>query len=172
MSEKLKDVVCGMEVDADSFAHDYVGTRYAFCSTQCRDRFLAHPHLFIGVPGQPAPKQQGRSVLKRRSFDLQTALAPEQANSVIEHVRTLMGIEVVEADGTRVRITYDLLQVSAEDIEAALVTAGAKLGEGWAAALKRGFTHFTEECEIGNLEVGPRFGSRRSPGSATCHRKD
>lgn len=171
MSEKLKDVVCGMEVDADSFAHDYAGTRYGFCSEQCRDRFLAHPHLFIGLPGRPSPKQEGRSVLKCRSFDLQTPLTPEQAYSVVEQVKTLMGIETIEAEGARVRITYDLLQVSAEGIEAALVAAGAKLGAGWATALKRGFVHFTEECEVGNLEVGPRFGSQRSPGGASCHGK-
>ncbi|MDX5364761.1 MAG: YHS domain-containing protein [Pseudazoarcus pumilus] len=171
MSEKLKDVVCGMEVDADSLTHDYLGTRYAFCSAQCRDRFLAHPHLFIGVPGRPAPKQEGRSVLKRRSFELQTSLTPDQAHSVVEHVRTLMGVEAIEAAGNSVTITYDLLQITAEGIEAALVTAGARLGDRWAATLKRGFTHFTEECEIAHLEVGPRFGERRDPAQTSCHRK-
>tara|TARA_R110002049_G_scaffold83922_1_gene213541 strand:- start:759 stop:1277 length:519 start_codon:yes stop_codon:yes gene_type:complete len=171
MTERVKDVVCGMEVDAASFAHDYAGSRYAFCSAQCRDRFLSHPHLFIGLHGRPAPKQEGRSVLKQRSFELNAPLAPEQAHTVIEHVKTLMGIEAVEAEASRVRITYDLLQVSAEDIESALVAAGAKLGVGWASALKRGFVHFTEECEVGNLEVGPRFGSQRSPGGASCHGK-
>ncbi|MDX5446072.1 MAG: YHS domain-containing protein [Zoogloeaceae bacterium] len=171
MTHTLKDVVCGMEVEADSFAHDYAGTRYAFCSAQCRDRFLAHPHLFIGFQGNPAPKQEGRSVLKRRSFDLQSPLTTDQAQGVVAHLGTLMGIVAAEVEGARVRITYDLLQVSAEAIEAALAAAGARLGDGWAANLKRGFVHFTEECEIGNLEVGPRFGSRHSSGDASCHGK-
>lgn len=171
MTEKVKDVVCGMEVDAASFAHDYAGSRYAFCSAQCRDRFLSHPHLFIGMPGRPAPKQEGRSVLKQRSFELESPLDADQARTVIEHVKTLMGIEAVEVDGARVRITYDLLQVTAECIESALMAAGATLGDGWATALKRGFVHFTEECEVGHLEVGPRFGSQRSPGGASCHGK-
>lgn len=171
MTEKLKDVVCGMEVDAASFTHDYVGIRYAFCSAQCRDRFLAHPHLFIGLPGRPAPKQEGRSVLKQRSFEPDSPLDADQARTVVEHVTTLMGIEAVEVDGSCVRITYDLLQVTAERIESALMAAGAKLGDGWATTLKRGFVHFTEECEVGHLEVGPRFGSRRSPGGTSCHGK-
>jgi NADPH-dependent 2,4-dienoyl-CoA reductase/sulfur reductase-like enzyme len=61
--------------------------------------------------------------------------------------------------------------LAAEGIEFALAAAGAKLGNGWATTLKRGFVHFTEECEVGHLEVGPRFGSQRSPGGASCHRK-
>lgn len=171
MTEKLRDVVCGMEVDADSFAHDYVGTRYAFCSQQCRDRFITHPHLFVGLQGKPAPKQQGRSVLKRRSFELASPLTGHQARTVIEHVGGLMGIQAVEVEGVHIRIVYDLLQVSAAGIEAALAAVGARLGEGWAATLKRGFVHFTEDCEIGHLEVGPRFGGRRDPGQMSCHRK-
>lgn len=169
MDLKVKDVVCGMEVDADRFAHEYVGSTYAFCSAQCRDRFLAHPHLFIGLPGRPAPKQEGRTVLKHRSFELGTTLDAEQARIVTEHVRALMGIEGIEVAGRQVRITYDLLQVTAEQIETELEAAGAKLGNKWSTNLKRGFVHFTEECEVGHLEVGPRFGSRRGPGTPSCH---
>ncbi len=171
MSDKLKDVVCGMEVNADSYAHDYAGTLYAFCSAQCRDRFLAHPHLFIGLAGQPAPKQEGRSVLKHRCFDLGTSLDDHHARVLIEHVSALMGIASIEAEDRQVRVTYDLLQITAEHIEAELEAVGAKLGQGWAATLKRGFVHFTEECEVGNLEVGPRFGSHRSVGGSSCHGK-
>jgi YHS domain-containing protein len=171
MDQKYKDVVCGMEVDAGSFAHDYVGTTYAFCSAQCRDRFLAHPHLFIGHAGRPAPKQEGRTVLKHRRFALGTPLDAGQARLVVEQVGALMGIEAIEAEHQQVRITYDLLQVTADRIEAELEAAGARLGNGWASILKRGFVHFTEECEVGHLEVGPRFGSRRSSGGASCHGK-
>ena len=171
MDLKLKDVVCGMEVNADSFAHDYAGTMYAFCSAQCRDRVLAHPHLFIGLAGRTAPKQEGRTVLKHRSFELGTPLDAEQARMLIEHVSALMGIESIEAAGRQVKITYDLLQVTAEQIETGFEAAGAKLGNGWAATLKRGFVHFTEECEVGHLEVGPRFGSHRPSGGGSCHGK-
>lgn len=171
MKDKLKDVVCGMEVDATSFAHDYLGTRYAFCSKQCRERFLTHPHLFIGLPGRPAPKQEGRNVLKRRNFELDAPLDADQARMVEERVHALMGVEAVEVHGTQVIVTYDLLQVTAEQIESEFEAAGVQLGNGWAATLKRGFVHFTEECEVGHLEVGPRFGSHRSPGEASCHGK-
>ena len=171
MDRKLKDVVCGMEVDADSCAHDYAGTLYAFCSAQCRDRFLAHPHLFIGLAGQPAPKQEGRSVLKHRCFALGRSLDDDHARELIEHIGALMGIESIEAEGRQVKVTYDLLQITAEQVEAGFETVGAKLGNGWAAALKRGFIHFAEECEVSHLEVGPRFGNHRSVGGPSCHGK-
>lgn len=169
MDRKVKDVVCGMEVDADSFAHDYVGTTYAFCSPQCRDRFLAHPHLFIGHAGRPAPKEEGRTVLKHRRFALGTPLDAEQARMVIEQVGALMGIEAIEVAERQVSITYDLLQVTAERVGAELEAVGAKLGTGWASALKRDFVHFTEEYEVSRLEVGPRFGLHRSSGGTACH---
>jgi hypothetical protein len=55
-------------------------------------------------------------------------------------------------------VTYDLLQATAEQIEAVLAEAGARLGNGWAERLRRGFVHYTEECEIGQLQVGPPSG--------------
>jgi YHS domain-containing protein len=158
MNDKLKDVVCGMEVASTCHAVDYQGSRFAFCSAQCRERFIAHPHLYIGLPGQPAPKQQGRMVRKRRSFELDTALDSRQAEAVREHVRALMGVEAIAAEGARVSVTYDLLQVTAVQIEAAFEAAGAQLGSGWGARLRRGFAHYTEECEVGHLQVAPPSG--------------
>jgi hypothetical protein len=55
-------------------------------------------------------------------------------------------------------VTYDLLQVTAQQIETALTNAGAEMGQGWADRLRRGFVHYTEECEIGQLQVGPPSG--------------
>ena len=63
---KVKDVVCEMMVDPGSYPAHYQGCDYAFCSEQCLERFEAHPHLYVGTPGQPAPKQQGLVVLKQR----------------------------------------------------------------------------------------------------------
>ena len=160
MSHKLKDVVCSMEVDSNSFAYDYMGTRYAFCSAQCRERFLTHPHLYVGHPGDPAPKQQGRVVLTQRVFKLDAALGPAQAHTLINHVHALMGVESVDVRGAKVVVGYDLLQVTAEQIEAAFEAAKAHLADGWAARLRRGFVHYSEECEIGHLQA-----TRRS----SCH---
>ena len=33
-----------------------------------------------------------------------------------------------------------------------------RLGSGWAERLQRGFVHYSEECEVGNLEVTPHPG--------------
>ena len=51
MSAMVKDPVCGMDVDPAQFETTYEGLHYAFCSEQCRQRFAANPHLYIGVPG-------------------------------------------------------------------------------------------------------------------------
>lgn len=41
--EPVKDVVCGMLVDPASFGAEYQSDHFAFCSAQCRERFLANP---------------------------------------------------------------------------------------------------------------------------------
>lgn len=58
MNETVKDPVFHMEVPATSFAIEYAGIHYAFCSAQCKERFLSNPHLYVGLPGHNAPAQQ------------------------------------------------------------------------------------------------------------------
>ncbi|MBI2784656.1 MAG: heavy metal translocating P-type ATPase [Gammaproteobacteria bacterium] len=42
------DPVCGMQVDTDGAEHAvHAGSTYYFCSTRCRDRFVAAPTMFI-----------------------------------------------------------------------------------------------------------------------------
>src|SRR5574337_51480 len=60
MTTTIKDPVCHMEVPAASFATEYAGGHYAFCSAQCKERFLANPHLYVGFPGNKAPAQEGK----------------------------------------------------------------------------------------------------------------
>jgi YHS domain-containing protein len=156
--EPVKDVVCGMMVAPESHRADYQGQAFAFCSAQCRERFVAHPHLYVGRPGRPAPKQQGLKVLKRRAFILDTPLDEAHAATLAASIGAMMGIEALVIEGSHMAVTYDLLQATAEQIEAALVKAGAQLGSGWGERLRRGFVHYTEECEIGQLQVGPPSG--------------
>ena len=155
---KVKDVVCEMMVDPDSHPARYRGNSYAFCSAQCLERFEAHPHLYVGTPGQPAPKQQGMVVLKQRRFVLDESLGELRATYLRAQIRSMMGIEALEVNGTEVVVTYDLLQATALQIEAALQKAGERLGDGWGENLRRGFIHYSEECEIGNLQVAPPAG--------------
>ena len=148
-----KDVVCGMQVDAGKNQTIYLGVSYSFCSKQCRDRFEANPHLYIGMPGHKAPKQQGLSNIKQRRLHLAQPLTPDQAKMLSEALQTMMGIQSVSVDGNSVVISYDLLQATAEQIEEKLAEAGVQLGDGLAERLRRAFVHYEEECEAGSLEV-------------------
>lgn len=153
MSEMVKDVVCGMEVELHRNPVMHLGQEYAFCSVQCQERFSANPHLYIGLPGRKAPKQAGMEVAKRRRLQLGEGLSPAQAASVAEALRTMMGIKSVLAEGDKIEIVYDLLQATAAQVEAKLTQAGVQLGGQWPERLRRAFVHYEEECEIGNLEV-------------------
>lgn len=159
MSAMVKDPVCGMDVAPTQLETVYEGIHYAFCSEQCRQRFIANPHLYIGVPGEKAPRQKGVELLKRRRFQLDMPIPPQQAAVLAEALGAMMGVKAVDIQGdTLVTITYDLLQATADQLEAKMEEVGAKLGEGWAERLRRGFVHYMEECEVENLEVHPRHG--------------
>ncbi len=148
-----RDYVCGMQVNAGDNQIMYRGVAYSFCSRQCRERFQANPHLYIGVPGQKAPKQEGMSVIKQRRLRLAQPLSPGQAEILVDALRTMMGIQSVSAEGDSVVIAYDLLQATAEQVEEKLAEIGVQLGEGLAERLRRAFVHYEEECEVGNLEA-------------------
>jgi YHS domain-containing protein len=54
---KVKDPVCGMEVEAgQGYSEIYEGRQYRFCSRKCLDQFDADPHHF--APGGPPPGVQ------------------------------------------------------------------------------------------------------------------
>jgi YHS domain-containing protein len=158
VDDTLKDPVCGMTVSRDSFAMEHLGIHYAFCSQQCQDRFKLNPHLYIGVPGKKAAKQEGVEILKRRRFLLEPTLTEAEASILVEELGAMMGIKDIEAAGGTIAITYDLLEATAEQIEARIGQVGVRLGSGWAERLQRGFVHYLEECEVGNLEVRPNAG--------------
>lgn len=154
-SDKVKDPVCQMLVAPDQNAITYLGMDFAFCSPQCKDRFLANPHLYIGVPGERAPKQEGQEVLKRRRLRLDTPLSNTEARQVTEQLLAMMGVYSVDITADELTITYDLLQATAEQIEATLQQAGAHLGAGWGERLRRAFIHHLEENEVASREVQP-----------------
>ncbi len=51
-----RDPVCGMPLDPSASTPNtlYQGHRYRFCSTRCRERFMADPDSFLG-PSEPKP---------------------------------------------------------------------------------------------------------------------
>ncbi|MHB1084867.1 MAG: YHS domain-containing protein [Thiobacillus sp.] len=159
MNDSAQDPVCGMQVSLDSYAMEHLGMHYAFCSRQCQDRFKANPHLYVGVPGQMAPKHQGMEVVKQRRFRLEQPMPDTDAAILVEALGSMMGIKHIEVAGDIVSITYDLLQATAEQIEACIMgQVGLRLGTEWSVWLQRGFVHYLEEVEVGNLEVKPHSG--------------
>lgn len=71
-------------------------------------------------PVKKRPKQQGREVIKRRRRHLAEPLSSMAERYMSEHLLTMMGMHSVQIKGRVVQITYDLLQVTAVQIEAAL----------------------------------------------------
>ena len=156
MNETTKDPVCHMQIPATSFATEYTGIHYAFCSAQCKERFLANPHLYIGLPGHKSPAQQGRAIIKQRSMMLSAPLDAKQAEIVKHALLEMMGISEICIERDKMEIQYDLMQVTAEQIADKLALIGSELGGDWIARLKLAFINYQEECEIGSIEVADK----------------
>jgi len=153
--KKVRDPVCNMMVDSRELFTEHLGMHFAFCSEQCKQRFLDNPNLYIGTAGHKAPKQQGREVLKQRRLKLSEPLSAETEARLIERVQSMMGIKRVEVEDDIVHITYDLLEATEAQIEKAIAQSGAELGQGLARRLSRAFVQYLEETEIENLELKP-----------------
>ena len=68
----------------------------------------------------------------------------------------MMGVKEVTVEEIEVRISYELMEATAEQIERTLLQAGARLADGWMERLQRVLVHYTEHCETANLEVSKR----------------
>lgn len=75
---QVKCPVCHMQAPHGQLALVYQGMHFAFCSERCRERFQTTPHLYIGVPGHKAVKQEGQVVIKHRCFRLDAPLSNEE----------------------------------------------------------------------------------------------
>jgi YHS domain-containing protein len=150
--DTLIDPVCGMRVNAMQLALQYRQMQFAFCSEQCRERFLANPGLYVGMSGKPSLKQMGHEVIKCRRLQLEEALPAGQDEALRNTLCAMMGIKNVRFDGLRWEISYDLLQATAEQIENTITEFGVDLGGTWAEKLRRAFVHYVEETELLNLE--------------------
>jgi len=151
----LTDLVCYMEVTSDDICLDYQSKHYVFCSNQCLERFQSNPHLYIGYPGSEAPKHAGKEIIKTRTLKLAEPLPREVADKVIDYIESMMGTHYVEINEDRIDITYDFLQATKYQIEAAVTEAGAVLDDSWTEKLRRILVHFTEDTEAATLEAKP-----------------
>jgi len=149
----IKDPVCGMMVEPQANAIEYLQIHFAFCSKQCKDRFIANPRLYIGYPEQKSPKQEGMEVIKRRRIPLSHPLSTEGKLIVEQSLTSMMGIKDIIIGEDAIVITYDLLQATLELIETKLASIGTELGGNWAERLRDAFIHQSEELEIDSLEI-------------------
>ena len=162
--QQLRDPVCKMWVGRDEHALDFMDMHFAFCSLQCRERFMANPHLYIGQPGEAAPVQRGEVSIKHRRLRLAAPLDELTAVGVTRQLTAMMGVEQVEIIGRDIRIRYDLLQATVEQIEAVISGAGGVLNQNWLERLRRGLVHTVEANELEAREV-----TTKPTGGGHCH---
>ena len=160
-SSQVKDPVCDMYVRADQHSLNFHGIHLAFCSTQCRDRFKQNPGLYIGRPGTRAPRQEGMEIVKRRCF---TASGEIDAGKIRAALSEMMGIKDISITARRIRITYDLLQVSARQLEDKLTDIGVHLSASLLTRIKRAWVHFYEDNILQSMEV-----NTDTDGGKSCH---
>lgn len=154
--------VCQMTKIDRSFALKYQGVDHYFCSSQCLERFKAHPHLFVGDPKHGlSPKQKGQAALKRRRIGFAEPIAEELKATLDQSLLSLMGVETLVYEESCLYVTYDLLQVSLEQIEKTIEQTAEDLRPGVLERVKRGFIHYSEECELDNLA--------HPGGDGSCH---
>jgi len=149
---KVRDPVCEMNVSPGNFDYKYIGNNYSFCSKQCYDRFIANPHLYIGQPGKPSAKQQGKTILKCRTLKLDRNIPDDISRELQLALNKMMGIKEIVIDNNIIRITYDLLEATAEQIENVISETNEKLSSNWIDKIISAFIHYAEETELDNLE--------------------
>jgi YHS domain-containing protein/copper chaperone CopZ len=147
------DPVCGDLVKDATHTLGHLGVQFVFCSAQCKERFQLHPGLFVGCPGEKAPKQAGEEVIKQRCMRLAFPLMARRAAEVENCLQNLLGVKMVCISEDHVDIAYDLLLISAEEIEEKIIECGEYLGHSIRDRLERVFVHVGEQSEISSLEV-------------------
>lgn len=137
--------VCDMEVLSSSISAEHYGILYFFCSDQCRENFISRSSLYVGDKSQ---KKLGKQEIKKRSFTLDKPVSKSNTQALESMLTGMMGVHDVLIADAKISITYDLLQVTALQIEKELERSGNRLGIGWGGRLKRGWVHYTEENEL------------------------
>lgn len=128
---KIRCPVCHMTKINRSLLVNYQGIDHYFCSSQCLERFKSHPHLFVGDPQHGlSPKQKDQVVLKKRRIRLCKAISDQLKAELETSLQLLMGIERLDFRDQELYVTYDLLQVSLEDIEKTIEQTAIRLREG------------------------------------------
>jgi len=152
MSLVSKCPVCKMKVNKSNYRFVFQDQTYVFCSMQCLDRFNDNPHVYIGHPAKPSPKQKNIQVIKKRSLKVEECLSQQQSLIIVENLSKLMGVKKVEVEQNYIYISYDLLQVTEAQVEKEIEATGEILGKSIAEKIRRAFVHYLEDSELSNLE--------------------
>ena len=169
-----KDPVCAMMVGEWENQYVYRGIGYAFCSQQCRERFIVVSELYVGRRGLLAPKQNGMQVIKRKHMPLSLPLTQAEFFELRGALLSMMGVTAVHPvermtegkPGARrvertnsttmrieaVAITYDLFQATAEQLERRCAELNVAPSNRWGEKLLRNFIHYMEKCELEDLQ--------------------
>lgn len=151
--EEAVDPVCGDAVEQSSYLAEHLGAHFLFCSEQCKERFLSHPGLFVGCPGEKAPRQEGQEIIKQRCMRLAFPLDSGKAEKIQDILQDLLGVKSSAVGSDHIDISYDLLLISAEEIEEKIIACGEELGHRLRDRLERVFIHAEEQNEISSIEV-------------------
>ena len=144
--------VCEMIVFNDVISHSFRGIEFWFCSEQCQIRFKRYSSVFVGDPQHGlSEKQKGTRVIKMHKIVLVSAPDRKRLDEIVIALRQLMGVDFVEIENDEVFVIYDLLQVSLEDIEKAILMSYGPIKDTITEKIRRGIIHYNEECELGNL---------------------
>jgi P-type Cu+ transporter len=76
---KVKDPVCGMEVDPTTSRHraEHGGRTFHFCSARCHDRFVAAPEQYLKPVAQPAASKHAGGASPRKGVIYTCPMHPE-----------------------------------------------------------------------------------------------
>jgi len=150
--------VCGMAADPEVGSVEYHKMFFWFCSDQCRETFQKNPALYASKLPDKQPQ-----VIKDRTLHLAEPPPREVDDLLTSYLKDLMGVKEAFIEGDRLRIRYDLMQVTEAQIEKALKEAGLKLDESWRERLRRSWMQNTEEIELENLSSKPSSCCNRPP---------
>lgn len=94
---------------------------------------------------------------------LATPLDQDSNELLKTNLTEMMGIKDVSIEDNKVSISYDLLQVTRQQIENRLAEIGIKLGNDWMERLRRAWVHDSEENELDNLAAPIHYYHRPAP---------
>jgi len=149
--------VCRMLISDDIYiVENYHGIYYYSCSEQCGSNFILHPQLYVAKKPQNVLQR-----IKKRKLVLSNSTSEEQISVFTEEIEQVMGLESIRVENHNLFITYDLVQLSMNQIEQLLSDLEIELDQYWLNNMKRRWILNSEKNELDNLAA---------PAGACCNK--